>query len=67
MGFARLETVAEHARLEQLSVDPAHGRRGIGAELLLAACRWAAGQGHSAITKLSRNRVSNGAGSDFPP
>ena len=50
MGFARLEIVDSHAHLEQLSVHPAHGRRGVGARLLLAACQWAADQGHSIIT-----------------
>jgi GNAT superfamily N-acetyltransferase len=50
VGFARLEIVDDHAHLEQLSVHPAHGRQGLGAGLLLAACRWAADGGHSVIT-----------------
>lgn len=50
MGFARLEIVDDDAHLEQLSVHPAHGRRGIGACLLKAACRWAADQGHTTVT-----------------
>jgi GNAT superfamily N-acetyltransferase len=50
VGFARLEIVDGHAHLEQLSVHPAHGRQGVGAGLLTAACRWAAEQGHPLIT-----------------
>lgn len=50
VGFARLEIVDGHAHVEQLSVHPAHGRQGIGASLLLAACQWAADEGHSTIT-----------------
>ena len=50
MGFARLEIVDGHAHLEQLSVHPTHGRRGIGGGLLFAACQWAADEGHSIIT-----------------
>lgn len=50
VGFARLEIVDGHAHLEQLSVDPARGRQGVGARLLAAACRWAVDQGHTAIT-----------------
>ena len=50
VGFARLDLVDGAAHLEQLSVHPDHGRRGIGAELLAAACRWAADHGHDAMT-----------------
>lgn len=50
IGFARLESVDGSAHLEQLSVHPDHGRQGIGAQLLDAACRWAADHGHVAIT-----------------
>jgi GNAT superfamily N-acetyltransferase len=50
VGFARLEIVDDLAHLEQLSVHPAHGRRGIGAELLDAACRWSADHGFARVT-----------------
>lgn len=50
VGFARLEIVDGHAHLEQLSVHPSHGRQGVGAELLDAACRWAADNGHCVVT-----------------
>jgi GNAT superfamily N-acetyltransferase len=50
VGFARLEIVDDHAHLEQLSVHPSHGRRGVGTELLAASCRWAADNGHAVMT-----------------
>ncbi|WP_419992647.1 GNAT family N-acetyltransferase [Streptomyces boninensis] len=50
VGFARLDIVDGHAHLEQLSVHPDHGRQGIGASLLDAACQWAADQGHTVVT-----------------
>lgn len=50
VGFARLEVIDGHAHLEQLSVHPAHGRRGIGGSLVTAACQWAIDQGHTIIT-----------------
>jgi GNAT superfamily N-acetyltransferase len=50
VGFARLEEVDGRAHLEQLAVDPAHGRRGIGGSLLEAAVGWAAAQGYREMT-----------------
>lgn len=38
------------AHLEQLSVHPAYGGRGIGRALLRAACAWAADQGYPELT-----------------
>ncbi len=49
-GFARIEEVDGAAHLEQLSVHPDHGRSGVGAALLEAACTWAAEQGYRAMT-----------------
>ncbi|WP_211244569.1 GNAT family N-acetyltransferase [Actinospica robiniae] len=50
VAFARLEIIDGHAHLEQLSVHPAHGRRGVGGSLIGAACQWAADQGHTIIS-----------------
>jgi GNAT superfamily N-acetyltransferase len=38
------------AHLEQLSVHPDHGRRGIGRALLRAACEWATAHGYPELT-----------------
>jgi len=45
VGFFALSTVAGHAYLEQLSVRPDHGRRGLGTALLQAACARCAAHG----------------------
>ena len=51
-GFARIDALARgaHAHLEQLSVHPDYGRRGIGRALLRAAVDWAAVHGYSELT-----------------
>ena len=51
VGFALVEMLAPDCpHLEEMSVHPAHGRRGVGTALLRAVCAWAARSGHSAIT-----------------
>ncbi|WP_018347566.1 GNAT family N-acetyltransferase [Longispora albida] len=52
-GFARVEIVDGLAHLEQLSVHPEHGRRGLGGALVEAACAWAAAEGFPAITLIT--------------
>ena len=49
-GFAVLERVDGAVHLEQLSVDPAHGRQGIGAALLAAAVDAAREAGADRVT-----------------
>jgi GNAT superfamily N-acetyltransferase len=44
IGYARMELVGGEPHLEQLSVDPRHGRRGVGTALLDAAQAWAGGR-----------------------
>jgi GNAT superfamily N-acetyltransferase len=58
-GFARLDVLRTAAgavaapgsvHLEQLSVDPDHGRRGVGRALLRAAVAWATEHGYGEMT-----------------
>ncbi|WP_299955415.1 GNAT family N-acetyltransferase [uncultured Modestobacter sp.] len=52
-GFAVLELLDGAVHLEQLSVDPEHGRRGLGAALLAATVQAAAEQGADRVTLLT--------------
>jgi len=45
-----VELVDDHAHLEQLSVLPDHGGRGVGTRLLDAVADWAGAQGHPEVT-----------------
>lgn len=50
VGFAHVLDVEGHAHLEQLSVLPEHGRRGIGSALVGAALAEARGEGYDAMS-----------------
>lgn len=50
VGFVHVLEVDGHAHLEQLSVLPAHGRRGIGRALVTAALAEARRRGHQTVT-----------------
>jgi GNAT superfamily N-acetyltransferase len=51
VGFAHVEVIERNAvHLEEIDVHPDHGRRGLGAKLVLRVCEWAASQGHESIT-----------------
>jgi GNAT superfamily N-acetyltransferase len=50
VGFVALELVDGVAHVDQVSVLPEHGRRGIGRALLEAAIGWAASCGHRELT-----------------
>ena len=50
VGFALADVVDGNAHLEQLSVDPDYGRRGIGSALIDAVESWAAGRGLPEMT-----------------
>ncbi|PRB11035.1 GNAT family N-acetyltransferase [Microbacterium sp. MYb62] len=50
VGFVHVMEIDGHAHLEQLSVLPAYGRRGIGRRLVEAALAEARRRGHSEIT-----------------
>lgn len=50
VGYARIEVLDGHAHLEQLSVLPSHGGRGIGTALLDAVAQWAQDRGDGEVT-----------------
>jgi GNAT superfamily N-acetyltransferase len=50
VGFAITREVDDTIYLQEMDVDPAHGRRGLGAALVETVCTWAKLQGHKAIS-----------------
>ena len=51
VGFAHVKLLEPGvAHLDELDVQPDHGRRGIGTRLVRAVCRWAAANGCAAVT-----------------
>ena len=58
VGYARVELVDGQAHLEQLSVLPEHGGRGIGTALLHAVCAWAHDRGDRAVTLTTFREVA---------
>jgi GNAT superfamily N-acetyltransferase len=50
VGFAVAREWGEVAHLDELNVIPAHGRRGIGKQLVLAVCAWAREKGCKKMT-----------------
>jgi ribosomal protein S18 acetylase RimI-like enzyme len=51
VGFARVEVLGHGvAHLEEIDVDPDHGRRGLGTQLVSAVCEWAATAGYECVT-----------------
>ena len=51
VGFAHVEIIErEAAHLEEIDVDPGHGRGGLGTHLVLQVCDWAAGNGYASVT-----------------
>lgn len=57
VGFARIEQLDGQAHLEQLSVHPDHGQRGIGGALLEAAFAEAKAAGYIAMTLITYTNV----------
>ena len=49
-GYAVVDVVDGNAHLEQVSVHPDAGRRGLGTMLLLHVCAWARDNGYAAVT-----------------
>jgi GNAT superfamily N-acetyltransferase len=50
VGFAVTSELEETCFLEEISVHPAHGRRGIGKSLIEFLCDWAIENGYQAMT-----------------
>jgi GNAT superfamily N-acetyltransferase len=50
LGFAITREVDDTIYLQEMDVDPAHGRRGLGAALVETVCAWAQLQGYKAIS-----------------
>jgi GNAT superfamily N-acetyltransferase len=50
VGFAVVKMVDASAHLHELSVDPVHGRRGIGSRLITAVVEWAKQCGYESLT-----------------
>lgn len=50
VGFAHVLEVSDRWHLEQIVVDPVHGRRGLGAALLVGVCREVASRGGRQVT-----------------
>ena len=51
VGFAYVELIEpDVVHLEEIDVHPEHGRRGLGAKLVLEICRWAVANGYGAVT-----------------
>jgi len=57
VGFVSLEIVDGVAHVDQVSVLPDHGRRGLGRALLEAAVGWAAASGYPALTLITYRDV----------
>ncbi len=52
-GYAIIDEVDGLAHLEQISVRPEHGHKGLGAKLLTHVCEWAAQHQFEAVTLTS--------------
>ena len=50
VGFALVLDFGDYAHLDELSVVPEHGQRGVGSALLSQVCEWATAAGYSAVT-----------------
>ena len=50
VGYILVELIGDDAHIEQLSVNPDHARKGLGAGLIDAVALWATGEGIRALT-----------------
>jgi len=59
VGFALVEMLAtDLPHLEEIDVDPQHGRRGIGTALVRTVCEWVSRSGYSEITLTTFREVA---------
>jgi GNAT superfamily N-acetyltransferase len=59
VGFAHVEVIErDAAHLEEIDVDPAHGRQGLGTRLVMQVCEWAARTGYAAVTLTTFRHVA---------
>jgi len=58
VGFALVQELEGSAHLDELDVDPDHGRRGVGTALVEAVCALARERGHAAVTLTTFARVA---------
>jgi GNAT superfamily N-acetyltransferase len=59
VGFAIVELLDDGLpHLEEIDVDPSHGRRGLGARLVRAVCDWTAERGYAELTLTTHRAVS---------
>lgn len=57
-GYAIADVVDGHGHLEQVSVDPGYGQRGLGRALIQAVADWARAEGLPALTLLTFRDVA---------
>jgi GNAT superfamily N-acetyltransferase len=57
VGLCRIDEVAGGAHLEQLSVHPDHGGRGVGRALLRAGIEWGVAAGYAQLTLVTYREV----------
>jgi GNAT superfamily N-acetyltransferase len=57
VGFALACEVGINAHLDELDVDPRHGRRGLGRALVETVCDWAGRAGYPAITLTTLSHI----------
>ncbi len=50
VGYCYVRLIGETPHIEEVSVHPEHGRRGLGRQLVAAAMQWARAAGHRRIT-----------------
>ncbi len=58
VGFAVALIVDGEAHLTELSVDPSHGRKGVGRRLVEVVCEWARASAHDGITLSTFRNIS---------
>lgn len=58
VGFALVSEVGGCAHLDEVDVDPAHGRRGLGRALVEAAAAWGRARGLPALTLTTQTNVA---------